>query len=401
VTHSVLSVIHGPVYGGAHSQLIRLREPLRTRGFETLGLIPTEPGNAGPRLEEAGVEVVSLPLSRLRATANPVTHFHFTRRLPGEIAAIRRVIRERGVDVVQVHGPTNPHGAFAARLEGVPVVWQLYEMRTPRPLRVAAMPLVRRMADVAMSTGHEVARRYPGAIGMGDRLITFVPPVDTRDFRPDPERRAAARQELGLASEVPAIGTLGNLNPDKGHEFLVRAVARLRHEHPELRLRVLGSHSPPHARYEARVRSASQALNLESGDAVRFVDPGTRAAELLPALDVFVLASRREGIPTVVLEAMACGVAVVTTDVGAVREVVEDGVTGIVVPPRDPEALAGAIGGLLRDPARRQAMGSEGRRAVEARHDIETCADAHVDAYRIAIERRPHREALTRPAEAR
>jgi glycosyltransferase involved in cell wall biosynthesis len=401
VSQRVLSVIHGPVYGGAHSQLIRLHEPLLQRGFETIALVPTEPGNARPRLEEADIEVVSLPLGRLRATANPGTQLRFAGGLRREVSAIQRVIRDRGVDVVQVHGPTNPHGALAARREGTAVVWQLYEMRTPMPLRVAFMPLVRRLSDVAMSTGYEVARRYPGAIGLGDRLVTFVPPVDTEEFRPDPDRRAAARRELGLPDEALAIGTLGNLNPDKGHEYLVRAAARLRGDHPNLRVRVLGAHSPPHARYEARVRSSAKKLGLEEERDIGFLDPGTRAADLLPAFDVFVLASRREGIPTAVLEAMACRVAVVTTDVGAVREVVEDGITGLVVQPRDPRALAEAIDGLLRDPGRRAAMAAAARQSVEQHHDLDACADAHAAAYRIAIDRHAPRGALMEPAEAR
>jgi glycosyltransferase involved in cell wall biosynthesis len=381
----LLSVVHGPVYGGGHNQMIRLREPLRHRGFDTLALVPTEPGSARPRLEAEGVEVVALPLGRLRATANPLTHARFAAGMRREVRAIRRLIRERSIDLVQVHGPTNPHAAIAARLERVPVVWQIYEDRAPMIARRVTMPLVQRLADVLMTTGLGMARVHPGALSFGDRLVTYVPPVDVGEFRPDSERRAAARAELALRDEDVAIGTVANLNPAKGHEFLVRAAARLRERHPELQLRILGAHSPAHAAYEAEVREEAARLGLVDAGAIGFLDPGTRVAELLPALDVFVLASLWEGIPTVLLESMACEVPVVSTDAGAVSEVVEDGVNGLVVAAGDPEALAGAVGRLLDDEDLRGRLASEGRRAVTERWDVESCADVHARAYRMAL----------------
>lgn len=377
----LLSVVHGPIYGGGHNQTIRLREPLEQRGFETIALVPTEPGTARPRLEAARVETVALPLGRLRATINPALHGRLMIGLPREVWAIRRLIRERAIDLVQVHGPTNPHGAIAARLEGVPVVWQLYEMRTPMIARRATMPVVLRLADVLMSTGTAVARLHPGALRAAERLVTYVPPVDASEFRPDAERRAAARAEMGLQPGELAFGTVGNLNPDKGHEFLVRAAREVRARRPRTALRLIGGSSPAHAAYEAGIRAEAAPL----GEAVRFVDPDVRVAELLPGLDLFVLASRREGIPTVVLEAMACGLPVITTDVGAVREVAEHGTTALVVPRCDAGALASAIIELMDDPGRRRALGDAGRRAMTERFGIDRCADAHAYAYRMAL----------------
>ena len=381
MSRNVLSVVHGPVYGGGHNQMIELRRPLERRGFRTVALVPEEPGTARPRLEAAGVDTVALPLSRLRATFRPAPHARLLRGLPGEVSGIRSLIRERSIDVVQVHGPTNPHAAIAARLEHIPVVWQLYEMRTPMAARRATMPFVLRLADVLMTTGLEVARLHPGALRARDRLVTFVPPVDSGKFRPDPARRAAARDELGIPAGSLAFGTLGNLNPDKGHEFLLRAARDVIARRPTATLRILGSKSPVHASYEAGLRREAGHL----GDSVRFVDPGDRAAELLPGLDLFVLASRREGIPTVVLEAMACGLPVVTTDVGAVREIASHGANAIVVPPCDPRSLATALLELLDDEDRREAFGAAGRLAAVEDFGVERCADAHEAAYRMAL----------------
>lgn len=379
----LLSVIHGPVYGGGHNQIIRLRKPLLERGWETIALVPTEPGSAAPRLREAGVEVVSLPLHRLRATRDPGVHARFVRSLAPEVRAIRRLLREKSIDLVQVHGPTNPHAAIAARLEGLPVVWQLYDTRTPMALRRLAMPMVVRLADVVMTTGLGVARVHPGAIEMGERLVTFIPPVDPSEFRLDPAQRDAARRELGISPRGTVVGTVGNLNPSKGHEYLVRAAGMFRRRHPLAVVRILGADSPAHSVYMSDLRREAGAL----GDAVRFIDPGSRVAQLMPGLDVFVLASvpLSEGVPTVIIEAMSCALPIVATDVGSVREVVEDGVNGFVVPPEDQSALASAIERLVDDPERRMSMGLVNRRAAQERLGIDQCVEAHVRAYGLAV----------------
>lgn len=392
----VLSVIHGPVFGGGHSQMIRLRRPLAARGCETIGVVPAEPGNARPRLEATGVDVVSTPLHRLRATADPVTHVRFLRRFWPEIGALRELIRDRHIDVVQAHGDTNPHVAIAAHLERTAVVWQLYDTRTPMPLRRVTMPLVVRLADAMTTWGEALARDHPGTERLGHRLLTVFPPVDTREFRPDRGRRAAARERLNVPERATVIGTVGNLNPSKGHEYLLRAAQLVRQRQPDTVVRILGAQSPAHAAYETSLRSEARDSGLGDPSVLDMADPGAGVADLMPAFDVFALTSvpRSEGIPTVILEAMACGIPVVATDVGAITELVEDGKTGFVVPPLDPEAVAAAILRLIGDEALRDSFGRAARRRAEDRYDIEALAEVHHRAYQVALE---HRRARSTP----
>jgi glycosyltransferase involved in cell wall biosynthesis len=122
-----------------------------------------------------------------------------------------------------------------------------------------------------------------------------------------------------------------------------------------------------------------------------FYDPQQRVPELMRAFDIFALTSRIEGVPTTVMEAMATGLPVVTTDVGAVREVVAEGITGFVVRPADPQAIADAILRLIRDPSLRKSLGESGRERVLSRFSIDACAKAHLEAFgrAIAHHRRP------------
>jgi glycosyltransferase involved in cell wall biosynthesis len=392
----LLSVIHGPVFGGGHNQALRLRAPLAEHGWSTLVAVPEEPGNALERLRAADVEVARVRLRRLRATPNPLVQTRFAAGFLPDVARLRRLIRERDIDLVQVHGPTNLHAAVAARLEGRAVVWQLYDTRTPMALRRAFMPLVARLSHAVMSTGRAVAAEHPGAERLGGRLVPYVPPVDTGRFRPDPGARRAARARLGAADTDLVVATVGNRNPSKGHEYLLRAAAAVRAAHPELRVWLLGAESAAHAAYERRLRDEAAAAG---NGAATILDPGDQVPALLPGADVFALTSvpRSEGIPTVVLEAMACGLPVVVSDVGAVREVVEHGVNGLVVPPEDDAAVAASLARLAGDPELRGRLAAEGLRSVRERFSLAAALGAHLRAYAIALEH-AGREAR-RPAE--
>jgi len=391
MTRRLLSVIHGPVFGGGFNQLVQLRHPLEGHGWKTTAVATSEPGNAVGRLREEGVDTVVMPLHRLRASPDPRIQAPFLAGFRPEVRALRRLIRERQIDLVQAHGDTNPHAAIAAHLEGVAVVWQLYDTRTPPPLRRVTMPMVTRIADAITTWGQELARVHPGTESLGERHVVVFPPVDADRFRPDAERRRSARLELGIPDDAFLLGAVGVRNPTKGYEWLARGLAEARRTHPAIQARVLGSPSPVHAAYEQSVLNEVSALGI--GDIFEMRDGGSRVPELMPGFDALVLSSvsRSEGIPTVILEAMACGIPVISTDVGAVREILRPGEAGLLVPPEDTGALAGAIGVLVGDPARAKEMGHRGRGLVEERYRLERCAERHLRAYELALEHRARR----------
>jgi glycosyltransferase involved in cell wall biosynthesis len=389
----LLSVIHNPVFGGGLNEYVRLRGPLQRRGWETLAVISDAPGNAADRLDEAGAQFVQMPLHRLRATMDPLAQGKFAFSFRREVRALRRLIRERSIDLVQAHGDTNPHAAIAGHLDRRAVVWHLYDTRTPAPLRHLTMPVVTRLADAITTVGEELARVHPGALSLGERQLTVFPPVDANEFRPNETRRASGRSELGIAEDAFLVGAVGNRNPTKGYEWLVRAVSCARAGNARIEARILGSPSPVHAAYEQMLRSEIADRRLDSK--IVLTDPGGRVAQLMPALDVLVVSSvpRSEGIPTVILEAMACGLPVIATDVGAISEVVEDGVTGFLVPPEDADAISSRIMQLAGESNLGRTFGETGRKRVLDRYDLDHCAERRARAYEIAV---AHRRARTR-----
>jgi glycosyltransferase involved in cell wall biosynthesis len=393
----ILSIVHIPGFGGPHNQVLRLAPMLAQQGWETIMLIPDEPGTAAARITDAGVPLLQIPLHRLRARPDIRLQRDFVLGFGPEVAHIRHIIRQQHIDLVQIGGLMNPHGAIAARLENIPVVWQLLGTTAPMALRRGLMPLVLRLADVVMTTGTRVARLHPGALTLGDRLVPFFPPVDAKRFVFDPGRRATARAQLRVSPDSLLVGTVGNFNRLKGHDIMIRAAALLHQRSPHIMTRILGAPTTHASYYEQEVKAEAQARGLLANERLAFFDPADKVADFLPAFDVFVLSSRQEGVPTVILEAMATSLPVVATDVGGVREVVEHGSTGFLVAPGDAPAIDRAAGKLIEWPALRHQMGQIARQRVLERYDLEICAAQHIRAYTRAL---AHHQARQHRSEA-
>ncbi|MGI8728130.1 MAG: glycosyltransferase family 4 protein [Solirubrobacterales bacterium] len=384
---TLLSVLHAPAFGGSHNQSLQLAPLLERRGISTVVALPEEGERAAARLRDGGVRTPTLPLGRLVASADPRRQARFLGALPGDLRRLGEVVGEVGADVVQVQGITHPQGAVVARRRGAGVVWQLYDTRAPMALRRAGAPLLIGLADVAITWGRELARVHPGAERLGDRCITVYPPVERKRFAPDPQARAGARSRLGVGDGETLVGSVGVLNPQKGYEDLIEA-ARLVCEHdPTVRFVICGGPSPAHPGYADRLRRLAADGGLEG--AVEVIDPGTEVAALMQAFDVFAMASvpRSEGMPTVILEAMYAAKPVLTTRVGAVAELVDEGRTALVVEPRRPDRFAEALRRLCTEDALAERLAAAGLERARSHFGLEPLADRHAAAYRLAHER--------------
>lgn len=190
---------------------------------------------------------------------------------------------------------------------------------------------------------------------------------------------AQLRRLPGAAGMPVTLLSVGRLRPPKDFTTLVRAVAAL--DPGSARLRIAGD-GPD------RTALATEVARLDLGGVVELLGQRGDVDELLAGADVFVLSSDSEGLPMSVLEAMAAGLPVVASAVGGVPELVRDGETGALVPPRDSAALAGAIRRLVVDPALRDRLGEAGRRRVEREFSLDRCRREHLEIYRDALRRK-------------
>lgn len=384
----IASVLHFPEFGGPHNQMLRLTHPFAARGVECLAVLP-EGAGAG-RLRAGGVPVEIIEMGRVRAVKDLRVQAKMAARFPVDMWQLIRLFRREKPDVVQLSGLMNPHAAIAARLLGIPVMWQLLDTRPPMPLRRVMMRPIRWLSDSLMPIGHNVAKAHPGAESFGHRMVVFYPPVDTEAFRPLPDSDRPLRAELGIARDAPLVGVIGNINPQKGHEYFVEAAAIVHGMMPEAKFVVAGHIYPNHRGYYEGLLARAEKRGLIPGKDIFYLGSRQDIPDILASIDVFVLASvpNSEGTPTVILEAMACGVPVVASDVASVREVVADGETGYVVPSMDPAKMAARLMELLGDSARARSFGQAGRKRIEQEFSMDACVDAHIRAFDLAIEHR-------------
>lgn len=266
-----------------------------------------------------------------------------------------RALRRERIDVLHTHAfGMNAWGSLIGRLARVPVViahehnWAF----TGRALRpVIDRELIARCADAVIVVSREARRRMieveriaPERLVLLPNGIRALPPGDGR----------AVRAELGIGDDDPVIGTVCVIRAEKALDVLVRAAALVIRGFPRLRVLIVGD-GPDRARLEAVVEQ----LGLE--ERVLLTGARTDVSDILAAIDVAVLASDYEGVPLSVLEFMDAGKPIVATRVGGIPELIEDGVHGALVPPRDEAALAAAIRGVLRDPDGGREMGARAR----------------------------------------
>lgn len=385
----VLAVVHYPVYGGPHNNIVRLYGPLAELGADLEVLLPREPGNAPRWMADAGVPVAQVPLRRARATANVGSQLRFLLAVPGDVIRIARVIHRHRIDVVLLPGLVNAHGALAGRLLGRAVVWQVLDTRTPAVVTRCLMPLLNWLGDAVMFWGQGVFDAH-GAPSMRIPIILASGAVDTKEFRPSKERRARLRRELEVPEGALVVGIVASWYPTKGVDSFVRAAGALAEKFPSAWFVVVGDPQPGHPRHAEEVRQlASETPQLR--ERLRYAPARPNLQGVYPGYDIMVVPSRpaSEGLATTVLEAMSCGVPVVATDVGATSDAVIDDRTGYLVPTGNLAALTAGIERLLTmSEDARARLGREARELVVANHDVTVAANTHRAAFEAALGRR-------------
>jgi glycosyltransferase involved in cell wall biosynthesis len=328
----------------ARDQLVAL-DPER---FERLLFVSRPPDPRDPTcatvVEDLRRQGVAVRFLRRRFKYDPLAWWPL-------FAALRR---ER-VDVLHAHSfGQNAWASVIGRLTRVParIAHEHNWAFTGRALRpLIDRGLIARYASAMIVVSQEARRRMIEIERIEPERLVLLP-NGIRALPPGDGTRV--RAELGIGDDDPVIGTVCIIRPEKAVDVLVRAAGLLAAELPGLRVLVAGD-GPDRARVETLARQ----LGLQ--DRVLFTGARTDVPDVLAAMDVAVLSSDYEGIPLSILEFMDAGKPIVATRVGGIPEVIEDGVHGVLVPPRSEGALAAAVSGLLGDRAAAREMGARAR----------------------------------------
>jgi glycosyltransferase involved in cell wall biosynthesis len=305
----------------------------------------------------------------LEAQGIPLTYLHRGPFDPRILADLVRLIRRQGARIVHVHGyAAADFGRVAARLTGASLVLHEHFADPSMPAYQGfADRLLARLTDRAIAVSTSTAdflvhqRHVPA-----DRVHVIFNGAPLQEFAgTDPAAGRALRAALGFPPDALVIGSIGRLNAQKGHGHLLVAAAPVLLSHFQARVLIVG---------DGDLMPALQAQAAALGIAERVVFAGHRAdiPAVLAAIDVLCISSTYEGTPLVLFEAMAAGKAIVSTAVDGCREVLADGVTGLLVPAQDANALAAALDRVLADGSLRIAL-SAAARLASARYDIAGC----------------------------
>jgi glycosyltransferase involved in cell wall biosynthesis len=304
------------------------------------------------------------------------------------VMRLARWMQARRFDIVHTHTSKGGFlGRLAAHLSRVPVVlhtvhgFSFHEFSRPWELRFHAA--LERMASRWCDRLICVSREHAGwalhlGIGGSEKVSAVVNAVPVRDL-PSREEVMRTRAGLGLDEKALVIFGAGRLCRQKNYCDLISAMKLVVESHPEARL-LLAGEGP----LERQLVELARSLGVERS--VTLLGFREDARELMAAADVVALSSLWEGMPLAMLEAMAAAKPVVANSIMGVREVIHDGVTGLLVPPRDPERLAEAISGLLADPDRAREIGENARRQVMAEHSMRSFLTGYESIYRELVE---------------
>ena len=364
--------------GGQERVAYDLATSQRAAGHEVtaLSLAPPPDGPLAAEFRAAGIEVERV--ARAKPGVDPVL-----------IVRLARWLRRRRVELVHTHNRMALiYGAPAGKLARAAVVHTKHGNNPKGGTRLIAGNLAGRCVDAFVAVSAETAAFARKRSEIDDRKLLVIPNgIELSRFHPDPAARARIRQELGIDPGAWVIGTVGRIATEKNHALLVRAIAPLLG--PQTRLVIAG---------DGELMPALRALveSLPGGRFVHLLGARRDVPELLNAMDTFALSSDTEGLPLVVLEAMATALPVLSTRVGGVPNVLDEGETGFLVPVGDEAALRDRAAQLRADPTTNRAVGERARTAAVEKFSAERMQREYLALYARVLSAEPWYRGRTR-----
>ncbi|MGA2850549.1 MAG: glycosyltransferase [Terracidiphilus sp.] len=354
--------------GGAERQVILLAKGLEKRGWRvSVVALSGTGGDAAADLTAVGITFLTLQMRKGLADARGWIRFHHW-------------LRQQAPDVVHAH---LPHAAWLARWSRLAapvrvVIDTLHSSHTGTFGRGIGYRLSGWLPDEVTAVSHAVADSHM-ACKMAQQITVLPNGVDTDAWQPDSAVRASLRRDLSLHDKFLWFAA-GRLDPVKDYPTLLSAMAQLQ---PAAHLVIAGG-----GPCERELRQQSAVLGLESR--IRFLGFESDLRRWMQAADGFVLSSRWEGLPMALLEAAACELPTVATDVPGTREVVVAGHTGWLAPPGQPAVLAEGMESVMRTSVdARKTMGRHARQQVLERFSLEAVLDRWEALYRQLLLHRP------------
>jgi len=384
----VLYVNHAAEVSGSERSLLAL---LASLPASVQARVATPPGALAQAVAELGIAVTSI-----RATTGSLRPHPF--HTPAAVAdmslaaaQIHRAAQRHRADVVHANSVRAGIELGLARARSAAAVVHVRDCLPPGALASASMRLIAATATIIVANSDYTAGTVRTAAPNARPEVVY-PAIDLARFDPGSIDRAAAREALGIAgSREVLLGVVAQLTPWKGQDTAIEALRLLDEKGLDAHLLLIGSAKFvarstrfDNEAYVARLRELVATAGLE--DRVSWLGERNDVPHLIRALDVLLLPSHEEPLGRALLEAMALEVPVLATNVGGPPELITDGREGYLLPPRDPDAWAQGVLGVVEDLGRARELGRAGRERIARAFDIDQHVDTMLDVYRRALD---------------
>jgi glycosyltransferase involved in cell wall biosynthesis len=326
--------------GGITSYVLALTKGFRQKGYKVY--IASSGGELLLRFVEEKATYVHIPI-RTKSEISPKIIISFS-KLAG-------FIKKNSIDIVHSHSRTTQVlGALLANWAGIVHVSTCHGFFKKR--------LSRRLfpcwGDRVIAISEAVKEHLVKDFCVSEEKISVIRHgIDVHEYRvASTEHRAEIKRKIGLG-EGPVVGIVARLSEEKGHVYLIEAIKKTAEQIPNVQLLIVGE-----GRMKEKILNLTKGLGLEKR--IFFLSSVLNTQEVLSAMDVFVLPSLKEGLGLSLIEAMACGLAVIGSDIGGIKSLIEHRYNGLLVKPADSQGLADAILELLSNPQEMKALGSKG-----------------------------------------
>lgn len=317
-------------------------------------------GELGERLRDQGITVL---VFNGRSSINLL---HIPRNFY-VIWNLIKLLRREKVQIVHTHEFfSGSLGRIAAKLAKIPItILMLHNKdRWKKLIHIYIDRIMANWTDKIVANSYSVKEFTILYEGLNPSNFTVVHNgIDSKRFSSNLINRKTKKPELGIENSTPTLVIVGRFTTQKGHRHLIEALPAVVEKFPKLKLLIVGDDSPFDVSTKEETFHLVDTLGLM--EKVVFLGERKDVPEILCAADIFVLPSLWEGFGLVIAEAMAAGIPVIASKIDGIPEVVKDGVTGILVPPKNPDALSNAIIHLLNKPNKAKAMGQAGKERVE------------------------------------
>lgn len=380
----VLNILPDERLGGPPLRVLSVAKKLRYYDIDSVIVIPKGDKTFAKLARKEGFKVYQIYMDRFRdpkSLSGLLTNILLPFTILITVYLLKNIIKKESIDIVHSNGIRTLQGIISAKISGVKLVVHLNDTNTPHIMKTVLAPLVLKVSDRIAIAAEAVGGYYFGD-AIPEKVSVIYAPVDLNKFNKknmNTSNIKELRAEFGVDRETLIVGCIGNINPHKGYEYFIYAAEKIKKKVKNVKFLIVGATLKTQKLYHKKLLEKLSKLGLEND--ILFLGYRNDVVRILSIMDVLVLPSVSEACPQSVLEAMAMEVPAVATDVGGVREEIDDGKNGIVIQPRRPMIMAEKILFLLENQEVRKEMGKSAREKVEEKFSLDRCVEKHRGIY--------------------